>query len=289
MSFGYYPQQQQSYYGAGYPQQQYSYAYPQQQQQPYYPQQQQQQSGGMDQVLGAIVPQLFGLLTAALFGDQSASSSTSNSTGDTDSGSSSSSDEATATQHLQTLADNKEDVELFDHNDDGKIDRSELQKLASSDKSSISDEVKEAADWLTSSDGKKAFEKLDKFGDSSEDSKFDAAALKHVAEDEDLDEESGDSIDNGQDALSALNDTEFLKSIATKTPDGKYEINFTKLQEVADNKDDKYTDEQAEAAEFIMDHDDLKKKLDGADNNSIFLASDISRLLNDDSSLSDID
>lgn len=192
-----------------------------------------------------------------------------------------------ASQALQLLAQNGEALALFDADEDGNIDRSELLTFAKSQQNGISPQSQQAATWLAGEDGKKAFSALDGYGGAKEDHKFDLKALPIVASNpQDLSSESG--IQNGQDALLALNDKKFIDSVSRKLEGQERPvIDFSKLEEVAKSEGDQYTDLQKEAAAFILEHDELKKILDHNDDGNFF-ADEIGRKLNNDPSISEI-
>ncbi len=254
------------------------------QQQTGFPQQQQQQQqqtgsagGDINQILGSIMQPLMDMLMSLVGGQgTSGGQASTNAT-----------DEAPPSQNLALLEQNQDDLSLFDKDEDGKLSRSELLEFSKSDEEGISEDAKKAAKWLAGSQGKSTFNKLDGFNDDKTGDGFKLAALKHVGQEEDIDD-TGTAIENGQDALNVLNDEELLKNISTKdSKTGKDVIDFSKLQEVANSDDDKYTDEQKEAAQFILDNDELKQKLD-ENNDGTFFTENIGKLLNEDPSISEI-
>lgn len=180
-----------------------------------------------------------------------------------------------------------EALSKFDKNKEEGLSRSELLAFSKSDDEGISANSKAAASWLAGAEGKTVFDKLDGYGGAAKDGSFDVDALPLVANDDDLTGKEG--IQNGQDALYALNDKDLLKGISRSIKGSdKPVINITKLEELSKSKDDTYTTEQKEAAAFILEHEDLKKKLQpNGDGN--FYADMIGKLLDEDPSISKIE
>jgi hypothetical protein len=193
-----------------------------------------------------------------------------------------------STQALQLLTQNANALALFDADEDGSLNRSELLTFAKTSEQGISPNAKAAAAWLAGDDGKKTFDALDGYGGAKKDQSFDLRALPIVASDPNM-AATDSGINNGQDALYALNDKEFIDSVSRKI-DGNDRpvIDFTKLEEVSNSEDDTYTDAQKEAAAFILEHDDLKTKLDD-NNDGNFYADMIGEVLNTDPSISKIE
>lgn len=192
-----------------------------------------------------------------------------------------------STQALQLLTQNANALALFDADEDGSLNRSELLTFAKTSEQGISPNAKAAAAWLAGDEGKKTFDALDGYGGAKKDQSFDLKALPIVASDPNM-AATDSGINNGQDALYALNDKEFIDSVSRKI-DGNDRpvIDFTKLEEVSKSEDDTYTDAQKEAAAFILEHEDLKKKLDD-NNDGNFYADMIGEVLNTDPSISKI-
>lgn len=192
-----------------------------------------------------------------------------------------------STQALQLLTQNANALALFDADEDGSLNRSELLTFAKTSEQGISPDAKAAATWLAGDDGKKTFDALDGYGGAKKDQSFDLKALPIVASDPNM-ATTDSGINNGQDALYALNDKEFIDSVSRKV-DGNDRpvIDFTKLEEVSKSEDDTYTDAQKEATAFILEHEDLKAKLDD-NNDGNFYADRIGEVLNNDPSISKI-
>lgn len=191
-----------------------------------------------------------------------------------------------ASQALQILTQDAEALSMFDKNEDESLSRSELLAFSKSDETGISADSKAAAGWLAGAEGKAAFDKLDGYGGAAKDGAFDVDALPLVANDDDLTAETG--IQNGQDALYTLNDEDLLEDISRPIEGSdRPVIDFTKLEELSKSEGDTYTDKQKEAATFVLEHEDLKKKLDD-NNDGNFFADMVGKLLDEDPSLSEI-